>query len=122
MISKIKKPVSILLVFMMIVSLFAAVPMTVNAAPTGASLVGRYVETPGRVASNTMVFPDCDVYIKGVTGTQTIHNTSVTYSHSIEGSYDVLRFNGKEVYRDGWAVPDGIRKRQPSHGSSTRTP
>ena len=32
---KIKKPVSILLVFMMIVSLFAAVPMTVNAAPPG---------------------------------------------------------------------------------------
>ena len=31
--AKIKKPVSILLVFMMIVSLFAAVPMTVNAAP-----------------------------------------------------------------------------------------
>ena len=32
---KLKKPVSILLVFMMIVSLFAAVPMTVNAAPPG---------------------------------------------------------------------------------------
>ncbi len=32
---KFKKPVSILLVFMMIVSLFAAVPMTVNAAPPG---------------------------------------------------------------------------------------
>ncbi len=106
---KIKKPVSILLVFMMIVSLFAAVPMTVNAAPPGASLVGRYVETPGRGASNTMVFPDCDVYITGVTKTQTIHNTSVTYSHSIEGSYDVLYFNGKEVYRGDWAVPDGIR-------------
>ena len=35
MISKLKKPVSILLVFMMIVSLVAAVPMTVNAAPPG---------------------------------------------------------------------------------------
>lgn len=34
---KLKKPVSILLVFMMIVSLFAAVPMTVNAAPPGES-------------------------------------------------------------------------------------
>ena len=32
---KLKKPISILLVFMMIVSLFAAVPMTVNAAPPG---------------------------------------------------------------------------------------
>ena len=106
---KIKKPVSILLVFMMIVSLFAAVPMTVNAAPPGASLVGRYVETPGRGASNTMVFPDCDVYITGVTRTQTIHNTSVTYSHSIEGSYDVLYFNGQVIYRGDWAVPDGIR-------------
>lgn len=119
MISKIKKPVSILLVFMMIVSLFAAVPMTVNAAPPGAtytatftfspSLVGRYVETPGRGASNTMVFPDCDVYITGVTRTQTIHNTSVTYSHSTAGSYDLLYFNGQEIYRGDWAVPDGIR-------------
>ena len=106
---KIKKPVSILLVFMMIVSLFAAVPMTVNAAPPGASLVGRYVETPGRGASNTMVFPDCDVYITGVTRTQTIHNTSVTYSHSTEGSYDVLYFNGQVIYRGDWAVRDGIR-------------
>lgn len=116
---KLKKPVSILLVFMMIVSLFAAVPMTVNAAPPGAtytatftsspSLVGRYVETPGRGASNTMVFPDCDVYITGVTKTQTIHNTSVTYSHSTEGSYDVLYFNGREIYRGDWAVRDGIR-------------
>ena len=37
MISKIKKPVSILLVFMMIVSLFAVVPITASAA------VGDYV-------------------------------------------------------------------------------
>ena len=34
MISKIKKPISILLVFMMIVSLFTVVPVTANAAPT----------------------------------------------------------------------------------------
>ena len=38
---KLKKPVSILLVFMMIVSLFAAVPMTVNAAPPGGSGSGE---------------------------------------------------------------------------------
>ena len=46
MISKIKKPVSILLVFMMIVSLFAAVPMTVNAAPPGSGGGGSIVVDP----------------------------------------------------------------------------
>ena len=45
MISKIKKPVSILLVFMMIVSLFAAVPMTVNAASYVASVTSNGTTT-----------------------------------------------------------------------------
>ena len=53
MISKIKKPVSILLVFMMIVSLFAAVPMTVNAAPPGGGGGGI-----GPVIDPTIVYAD----------------------------------------------------------------
>ncbi|WP_405345189.1 hypothetical protein [Ruminococcus sp.] len=53
MIQKIKKPISILLVFMMIVSLFAAVPMTVNAAPPGGGSGGGITVDPIAVTTGS---------------------------------------------------------------------
>ena len=72
---------------------------------TNPSLVGSHIQTPARQATNTMSFPNCSVYITGVTGTQTIRNTSVTYYRE---EYDRLYFNGVFILRQ-YNPPDGIR-------------
>ena len=64
MISKIKKPVSILLVFMMIVSLFAAVPMTVNAAPPDSG------PGSGPGGTGTVITPTTAGNVAEINGTQ----------------------------------------------------
>ena len=78
MISKIKKPVSILLVFMMIVSLFAVVPITASAAEETITLTS---------------------------GTDKLKDHGITHIGDNSGSH--LDFSGNELYHGTFVAPPG---------------
>ena len=114
---KLKKPVSILLVFMMIVSLFAAVPMTVNAAPPGGDGPGG-IET--EIGTGAVVVPESEyltftavennssVTLKYTNGTLQYKNNNSDWASYTAGTQialasagDSVRFRGKDTTFNG---------------------
>ncbi len=88
MISKIKKPVSILLALMMVVSLFTIVPMTVSAAPTESLLIT--IDSVGHGEEEGDGF---------ISGSRTFNNiATVSFSSEVENDDD-----NDGWYTSGWS-------------------
>ncbi len=95
--------------------------LTVSAEGT---MVGQVVKTPGRGSNTTMTFSGASasnpIYVRILNNDITLTSEEVTYSHTTDGSNDILNFAGTQIYKGDWAVPGGFRISGGSGTSSDR--
>ncbi len=90
----------------------ATITATAGEKKANCTVLVNCVATPGRSSTNYLICPGASesnpVYFTGKV-TTTVTSENVAYNHGLDGSYDVLYFNGVRFYTGNWAVPGMLK-------------